>query len=96
MMGWKGRGFYLGDHAERLFDANGNGGPTAWWDGRIVGGWTQRDDGTVLVVPAERLPRDATRALDAAAQRLTDWLGGDVVKSIYQSPLVRAHDPGRT
>jgi hypothetical protein len=95
-MGWKGRGFYLGDHAERLFDANGNGGPTAWWDGRIVGGWTQRDDGTVLVVPAERLPRAATRALDAATQQLTDWLGGDVVKSIYQSPLVRAHDPGRT
>ena len=40
-MGWRGRDFYLGDLAPRLFDANGNGGPTAWWDGRIVGGWTQ-------------------------------------------------------
>jgi hypothetical protein len=89
-MGWKGRGFYLGDHAERLFDANGNGGPTAWWCGRIVGGWTQQDDGTVVVVPAERLEREAARALDEQAARLTDWLAGDVVKSIYQSPLVRA------
>jgi hypothetical protein len=88
-MGWKERAFYLGDHAERLFDSNGNGGPTAWWDGRIVGGWTQREDGTVVVVPAEELDRTATRALDEAAERLTDWLGGDVVKSIYQSPLVR-------
>jgi hypothetical protein len=89
-MGWKGRAFYLGDHAERMFDTNGNAGPTAWWCGRIVGGWTQRDDGTVVVVPAEPLDRAATRALDAAAVRLTDWLAGDVVKSIYQSPLVRA------
>jgi hypothetical protein len=88
-MGWKERGFFLGDHAERLFDANGNGGPTAWWDGRIVGGWTQREDGTVVVVPAEPLERAAARALDAAAERLTAWLGGDVVNSIYQSPLVR-------
>lgn len=89
-MGWKERAFYLGEHAERLFDANGNAGPTAWWCGRIVGGWTQRDDGTVVVVPAERLPTQASRALEAEAARLTDWLAGDVVKSIYQSPLVRA------
>jgi hypothetical protein len=89
-MGWKERAFYLGDHAERVFDVNGNGGPTAWWDGRIVGGWTQDGDGKVLVVPAERLDRQATRALRLAAARLTEWLAGDVVKSIYQSPLARA------
>jgi hypothetical protein len=73
-----------------VFDANGNGGPTAWWDGRIVGGWMQDEAGRVVVVPAERLDRAATRALDEKADALTDWLGGDVVKSIYQSPLVRA------
>jgi len=89
-MGWKERAFYLGDHAERLFDANGNAGPTAWWDGRIVGGWTQRPDGSVVVVPAEPLPRAATRALQERAEALSAWLAGDVVKSIYQSPLVRA------
>lgn len=89
-MGWKERGFYLGNHAELLFDTNGNAGPTAWWDGRIVGGWTQREDGTVVVVPAERLDAAAARALDAAAQRLSGLLAGDVVKSVYQSPLVRA------
>jgi len=94
VMGWKERAFYLGDHAERLFDRNGNGGPTAWWGGRVVGGWTQRADGTAVVVPAEELDRAATRALDAKAQALTAWLAGDVVKSIYQSPLVRAAAPG--
>jgi hypothetical protein len=90
-MGWKEREFYLGEHAQLLFDTNGNAGPTAWWDGRIVGGWAQDDDGTVVVVPVEKLGRAATRALTVRAQALTDWLGGDVVKSIYQSPLVR-HD----
>ena len=28
-----------------LFDSNGNGGTTAWWNGRIVGCWVQDDDG---------------------------------------------------
>ncbi len=90
-MGWKQRAFYLdaGD-ASRIFDRNGNGGPTAWWNGRIVGGWTQDDDGRVVVVPAaERLPPDAEGPLALAARRLTDWLAGDVVRTVYQSPLVR-------
>ena len=88
-MGWKERGFYLGDHAAEIFDRNGNSGPTAWWEGRIVGGWTQEEGGTVVVVPFEPLPAAAERELAAAAERLTDWLAGDVVKTIYQSPLVR-------
>lgn len=89
-MGWRERHFYLGEHSGRIFDRNGNGGPTAWWDGRVVGGWTQRGDGTVVVVPADRLPRAAEAALRTEAERLTTWLDGDVVRSIYQSPLVRA------
>jgi hypothetical protein len=28
-MGWQSQGFYLGDYAGRIFDRNGNGGPTA-------------------------------------------------------------------
>jgi hypothetical protein len=95
-MGWKERGFYLGEHAERIFDRNGNAGPTAWWDGRIVGGWTQRDDGEVVVVAAQRLPREVRTALDAEAARLTAWLAGDVVRSIYQSPLAREHEAATT
>ncbi len=89
-MGWKERGFYLGEHATLIVDRNGNAGPTAWWDGRIVGGWTQEDDGTVVVVPAGALPSVATGSLAVAAQRLTAWLAGDVVRTVYQSPLARA------
>jgi len=90
-MGWKQRDFYLGEHAAKIFDSNGNGGPTMWWNGRIVGGWTQAPDGTVVLVPAATLPREARAPLEAEAARLTAWLDGDVVRSIYQSPLARAH-----
>ncbi|MEP6955150.1 MAG: winged helix DNA-binding domain-containing protein [Solirubrobacteraceae bacterium] len=90
-MGWKGRDFYLGETAPRLFDANGNGGPTAWWNGRAVGGWRQEPDGAVVVVGAGPLPRAARRPLASEAQRLSAWLDGEIVRSPYQSPLARAH-----
>jgi DNA glycosylase AlkZ-like len=90
-MGWKERAFHVGAHGDKVFDRNGNGGPTAWWHGRIVGVWCQRDDGTVEVVLAEDVPRAARRALDAEAAELTTWLDGDVVRSIYLSPLAREH-----
>ena len=90
-MGWKQRDFYLGEHAAKIFDRNGNGGPTMWWNGRIVGGWTQDPDGTVVLVPVAPLPRAARDPLEAEAARLTAWLDGDVVRSIYQSPLARGH-----
>jgi hypothetical protein len=90
-MGWKDRAFHLGKHVNQIFDRNGNGGPTAWWNGRIVGVWCQRDDGSVEVVLAERVPAAARRALEAKAAELTAWLGGDVVRSIYLSPLARQH-----
>ncbi len=93
-MGWKDRAFHLGEHVDKIFDRNGNGGPTAWWKGRIVGVWCQRDDGSVDVVLAEQVPAVARRALDAKAAELTAWLDGDVVRSIYLSPLARAHLAG--
>jgi hypothetical protein len=90
-MGWKDRGFHLGRHAGRVFDPNGNGGPTAWWNGRIVGVWCQRDDGAVEVVLAEDVPPAARRALADRSADLTAWLDGEVVRSIYLSPLAREH-----
>jgi hypothetical protein len=88
-MGWKERDFHLGAHAEKVFDRNGNGGPTAWWDGRVVGVWFQRDDGVVEIALAEEVRRAGQRALAAEATALTEWLDGDVVRSIYLSPLAR-------
>jgi hypothetical protein len=90
VMGWKERGFFLAPHAPELFDRNGNAGTTAWWDGRVVGGWFQEQDGTVVVAPLEELPPEAAAGLAAEAQRLTAWLDGVRIGSVYQSPLMKS------
>jgi hypothetical protein len=74
-MGWKRRNFYLGQYAERLFDDVGNGGPTVWVDGRVVGGWTQLDDGNVVYELFEEIGRERQIELDSEASRLTELLG---------------------
>ncbi len=53
VMGYRERHWYLGERWEGLFDRNGNAGPTIWWCGRVVGGWGQRPDGSV-VSPSDR------------------------------------------
>ncbi|WP_353957064.1 DNA glycosylase AlkZ-like family protein [uncultured Ornithinimicrobium sp.] len=91
-MGWRGRDFYLDPRLRPfLFDTNGNAGTTAWWDGRVVGAWVQDDEGAVQVVaaPDVRLPAEARRALDVEADRLTRWLDGVRVGTVYPSPLMR-------
>ena len=89
-MGWLERDFYLGAHRAQLFDANGNGGATMWWDGRVVGGGTQDEGGEIVLQPLEDAGSDARRALDAEAERLGDWLGGLRVQSRVPSPLAKA------
>lgn len=91
VMGWKERDWYLGDHAGQLFDTNGNAGQTAWWDGRVVGGWQQTPEGEVLVASLEDVGSEAVAALEVEAARLSDWLAGEVLATVYKSPLMRAH-----
>ena len=90
VMGWKERDFYLGPHGPALFDRNGNAGTTAWWDGRVVGCWVQDDDGAVRVVLLEDVGAEARAALDAEAARLTAWLDGVRVGTVYPSPAMKA------
>jgi hypothetical protein len=89
VMGWQRRGWYLGDHGRRLFDTNGNAGPTVWCDGRIVGGWAQRRDGSVAVELLEDVGAEATAAIHAEAERLTGWLGPTRITPRFRTPLER-------
>ncbi|WP_371814230.1 DNA glycosylase AlkZ-like family protein [Phycicoccus sp. HDW14] len=89
VMGWRGRGPYLGGHGPALVDAAGNAGTTAWWDGRVVGCWVQGDDARVRVGLLDDVPATGRRALDAEAERLTAWLDGVRVTTIYASPAMR-------
>jgi hypothetical protein len=89
-MGWIERDWYLGAYKAELFDTSGNAGPTVWWDGRIVGGWQQGEDGEVVLQMLEDVGADGRRALDAEAARLTEWLGGARVLPRFPSPLSKA------
>ncbi len=86
-MGWFRRDWYLGSHRGAIFDSTGNGGLTAWWDGRIVGGWNQTPDGEVFLQLLEDVGADGTAALDREADRLTRWLDGLRVAPRFPSPL---------
>lgn len=90
VMAWKARDFYLGPHAASLFDRNGNAGTTAWWDGRIVGCWVQDAEGVVCVHLLEDVGAAGRAALDAEADRLTTWLDGVRVSTVYPSPAMKA------
>ncbi|MDN4172715.1 winged helix DNA-binding domain-containing protein [Nocardioides sp. SOB77] len=89
VMGWKERGWYLGPHAPALFDRNGNAGTTAWWNGRVVGCWVQDATGAVAVRLVEDVPVAVRARLDVEAARLSGWLAGERVGTVYPSPAMR-------
>ena len=88
-MGWRDRAWYVGEHAPALFDRSGNIGPTAWWHGRIVGGWAQRKDDEIAVRLLEDVGRAASAAIAAEAQRLREWIGPVRVTPRFRTPLER-------
>jgi Winged helix DNA-binding domain len=86
-MGWKERGWYLGDHASDLFDRNGNAGPTVWANGRVVGAWAQAEDGEVVIEPFARLDAATRARLDDERGRLAAWLGDVRIRPRFGTPL---------
>lgn len=89
-MGWFDRDWYLGDHRPHVFDRNGNAGPTAWWNGQIVGGWGQDADGRVELHLLGDVDRHARTALEQRAGELTEWLAGARVSPRFPSPLFKS------
>lgn len=59
--------------AKRVVDRNGNIGPTVWVDGRITGGWVQRDDGSIA--HDADVPTSHAELLDAEIERLRHFVG---------------------
>ena len=88
-MGWRERGWFLGEHGPPLFDRSGNIGPTVWWDGRIIGGWAQRKDGEIVFRLLEDAGADSAAAVAAEAERLQAWLGAVRITPRFRTPLER-------
>ena len=89
VMGWRERHWYLGDRWDGLFDRNGNAGPSIWWCGRVVGGWGQRPDGSVVYLLTEDLGSDGEKQVSERARALEAWLGGVRVTPRFPTPLFR-------
>jgi hypothetical protein len=76
-------------HASQLFDRTGNIGPTVWWDGRVVGGWAQVPDGSVVWRLLEDVGAEAESAVVAEAERTAVFMGGTRVTPRFRTPLER-------
>ncbi|MFF1447032.1 winged helix DNA-binding domain-containing protein [Streptomyces sp. NPDC058274] len=90
-MGWQERDWYLAPSLRApLFDGSGNVGPTVWWNGRVVGGWAQRDGEIVWrLLDADGVGREARAAIDVEAARLSAWVGATRITPRFRTPLER-------
>ncbi len=88
-MGWQDRDWFLGGHRSALFDRTGNVGPTLWSDGRVVGGWAHRSDGTIALRLLDDVGAEAAEALAAEAERLAGLIGPVRVTPRFRTPLER-------
>ncbi len=83
-MGWKARDWYLPDAARDAFDNYGNGGPTLWVDGRIVGAWAQHPkEGDIRIHFFENVPQARRREIGVRAAELQTWVGDTIVKARF-------------
>ena len=87
VMGWRDRGWYLGTHSRRLFDRNGNAGPTVWWNGRVVGGWAHMPGGAVAYRLLEDIGSEGEALVGELASELEDWIGHTRVTPRFRTPL---------
>jgi hypothetical protein len=75
IMGWKQRDWYLPSTSLEVFDSAGNGGPSLWVDGRVVGAWAQTKDGTIHTHYFERVAAARRREIDQRIEELKSWIG---------------------
>jgi Winged helix DNA-binding domain len=87
IMGWQQRTWFLGDYAPRLFDTNGNAGPTIWVDGRAVGAWAQRRSGEIRWELLEDVGSEARANIEAKVAALGEWLGPLRFVPRFRTPL---------
>ena len=75
IMGWKHRDWYLPNTSTEVFDSAGNGGPSLWVDGRVVGAWAQTKDGTIHTHYFERVAVARRHEIDERINELKAWIG---------------------
>jgi hypothetical protein len=87
-MGWKDRRWYLdAGVGSQVVDRNGNAGPTIWVDGRVVGSWVQRKDGTMALGWLTHVPPARRAQVEANARVLEHELGDTRFTMRFPAPI---------
>ena len=91
IMGYRDRRRFLElEHRAKVFDRAGNAMPTVWANGRVVGAWGQRRDGSVVYGLFETVGEEERALLEDEVQRLEDFLGGEFLPPRTDTPFTRA------
>jgi len=99
IMGYRDRRRFLApEHRAKLFDRAGNGVPTVWVNGRVVGTWGQckargepcRTNGSVIYGLFEPMGEEERALLAGEAQRLENFLDGEFLPPRYRTSFTRA------
>ncbi|MCU1390238.1 MAG: hypothetical protein JWL72_3576 [Ilumatobacteraceae bacterium] len=87
-MGWKQRQWFISPGVTAaIFDRNGNGGPTIWVDGEVVGSWVQRPNGEIAIGLVSDVGAEQRAAIDDVAERLRGVLGAARFKARFPAPI---------
>ncbi len=89
VMGWSDRSWFLGPHRGRLFDTNGNAGPTIWLNGQVVGGWAQRPTGEIATKLLQDVGQEARALIETEADQIAKWLAHVRVIPRFRTPTER-------
>jgi hypothetical protein len=84
------RRFLAPEHRDKIIERAGNAVPTVWANGRVVGAWLQRKDGSVTYGLFELVEEDVLPLLEGEIRRLEGFMGGEVIASRYYTPFTRA------
>jgi hypothetical protein len=90
-MGYRDRGRFLASgHRAKVFDRAGNAMPTVWVNGRVVGAWGQRKDGSVIYSLFEPMGEEERALPEGEVQRLESFLGSEFLPPRIHTPFTRA------
>jgi len=90
IMGYRGRRRFLApEHRGKVFDRAGNAMPTLWANGRVVGAWGQRKDGSVAYSLFETVSEREQALLEACCGQLEGFLGGEFLPPRTRTPFTR-------
>jgi hypothetical protein len=91
IMGYRDRGRFLAaGHRAKVFDRAGNAMPTVWVNGRVVGTWGQRKDGSVVYGLFEPVGEEEQALLEGEVQRLEGFLSSEFLPPRTYTPFTRA------